>query len=225
MKLARGMANEFGNGLGDFEFFLHPGTRKFGDAGFGFFDDARHHGDGFDRILSGGGFGRKHHGIGTIENRIGDIGSFRAGGARVRGHGFEHLGGGDYGTAGFAGAGNNHLLYDGYALGVHLYAEVATGNHYAVGDAQDSVQIFDRFGFFELGDYGSVFAGAANEIFREHDVFGMADETHRYVIGVLLESKDQVFAIFRCQRGNAELNTRQIDSFVLAEQAAVHDFA
>ena len=190
VQLARGVADQFGDGLGDFEFLLHRGrTRKFGDAAFGFFDDARHHGHGFDGILSGSGLGGKHDGVGTIEDGIGDVGGFRAGGARILSHGFEHLRGGDHRAASFAGARDDHFLHDGNALGVHLHAEVAASDHDAVGDAQDGVEIFDGFGFFELGDYRGVFSGAANEIFRQHDVFGMAHETYGNVVDVLLEGK------------------------------------
>ena len=53
----------------------------------------------------------------------------------------------------------------------------------------------------------------------------MAYEADGNVVGFLLQSKGEIPAIFRRKRRNAELNARQIDAFVLAEYAAVHDFA
>src|SRR5579863_10542273 len=41
----------------------------------------------------------------------------------------------------------------------------------------------------------------------------------------MLQSKRQIFAVFWGESGNAELDARQIDAFVLAERSPIDDFA
>ena len=41
----------------------------------------------------------------------------------------------------------------------------------------------------------------------------------------MLQRKRQVSAVFRRQRRNAQRQSRKIDAFVLAERAAINDFA
>ena len=193
VQFARGVAHQFGDGLGDFQFFLQATGR--GNSVMLASASSMMRAimaDGFDGIFSGGGLGGKHDGVGAIEDRVGDVGGFRAGGTRILGHGFEHLRGGDHRAASLPGAGDDHFLHDGHALGIHFHAEVAARDHDAVGDAQDGVQILDGFGFFELGDYRSVFSGAANQSLRQHDVLGMAHEADGDVVDILLERKGQV---------------------------------
>ncbi len=156
---------------------------------FGFFDDARHHGHRFHRILSGGGLGGKHDRVGTIEDGIGDVGGFRAGRARILSHRFEHLRGSDHRAASLAGAGDDHFLHDRYAFRVHFHAEVAASDHDSVSDAQDGIKILDGFGLFKLGDYRGIFSSAPNEIFRQDDVFRMTHETYGNVVDILCEGK------------------------------------
>src|SRR5271166_1821029 len=137
MQFAGSVADKFGNGFRNLELLLRGGgARVFLNAGFGFMNDASHHGNGFDGIFSGSGFCGEHHGVGAVEDGVGDVGGFGARGAGILGHGFEHLGGGDNRTAEFTGAGNDIFLDNGNFFRIHFDAEISAGDHDAVRDAQ-----------------------------------------------------------------------------------------
>ena len=87
--------------------------------------------------------------------------------------------------------------------------------------AKDAVQIFDGFRLFEFGDHGSVFACLPDESLRKHHIFGPAHKADSDVVDSMLEGKNEVDAIFRRKRRNAQLNAGEIYAFVLAEGAAV----
>src|SRR5262249_10571993 len=74
-------------------------------------------------------------------------------------------------------------------------------------------------------DHRSVFAGAADKVFRKHDVFVAAHEADRNIVDTVLEGEDEVDTIFRRERWHTQLNAGQINAFVLAKRAAVHDLA
>src|ERR1700693_4206256 len=101
-----GVTDGLADRLGDAEF---GGARAsaVGDAGLGLADDAVHHGHALDGILSAGGFGGEHDGVGAVKNGVGHVGGFGAGGAGIFRHGFEHLGGGDDRDAEFERAEND----------------------------------------------------------------------------------------------------------------------
>ena len=122
------------------------------NTGFGFLNDAGHHADGFDGVIAGSGFGGEHDGVGAVEDGIGDVGSFGAGGARILGHGLQHLRGGDDGPAKVAGARDDVFLNDRNFFRIHFDAEVAAGDHHGIGHTQNLLQIFDGFRLFEFGD-------------------------------------------------------------------------
>ena len=91
-----------------------------------------------DGSVADGGFAGEHEGIGAVPDGVGDIGGFGAGGSGAGGHGFEHLGGDDDGHEGASGGGDDAALGDGDFGGADFDAEVAAGDHGAVGGVDES---------------------------------------------------------------------------------------
>ena len=61
------------------------------DVQLGLGDDARHHGDGLNRILAHGRLAGEHDGVGAVVDGVGHVGDFGARGARVFDHRLQHL--------------------------------------------------------------------------------------------------------------------------------------
>jgi hypothetical protein len=53
------------------------------DGGFGEECSLGHHSDGFERVVSLGGFTGQHDTVGTVEDGVGDVGDFSSGGSGV----------------------------------------------------------------------------------------------------------------------------------------------
>ncbi len=132
--------------------------------GFGFDHDARHDGDRLAGILSAGGFGGEHDGVGAVEDGVGHIAGLGAGGTRIFDHRFEHLGRGDDRLAAGGGAADDMLLNDGNFFRSHLDAEIATGDHDSVGGLEDFFQMIDGLRLFQFGDHGNIAVMAGDDL-------------------------------------------------------------
>ena len=161
------------------------------DLVLGLGDDLGHHGDGFDGIFAGGGFAGEHDGVGAVVDGVGDVGGLGAGGARVLDHGLEHLGGGDDGLAVLGGAADDVLLDGGDFFGRDFDAEVAAGDHDAVGDFEDGVEVLDGLGLFELGDDPGVGVEGGEAVLDVADVVGGADEGDGDGVDALADGEDR----------------------------------
>ena len=126
--------------------------------------------------LPAAGFAGEHDGGGAVVDGVGDVGGFGAGGPRILDHGFEHLGGGDDGLAIFSRAANDVLLDGGNFLGRNFDAEVAAGDHDAVGDFEDGVEMFDGLGLLEFSDDPTAGLEGVETAADVADVVGGADE-------------------------------------------------
>src|SRR5579864_5194965 len=146
------------------------GLAQVSDIALGFDHDARHDGDRLARILTAGGFGGKHDGVGAVEDCVGDIAGLGARGAGVFDHGFEHLGGGDDRLAPGGGAADDVLLNDGNFFGSHLNAEIAAGDHDSVGGFENFFQMIDGLGLLELGNHGDIAAMRGDNLPDHADV-------------------------------------------------------
>ncbi len=124
------------------------------------------------------GFAREHDGVGTVEDGVGDVADFGAGGAALLDHGFEHFGGDDDGSRALDGFVDHHLLQDGDACRADLDAEVSASDHDDVEGVENAVDVGDGFGALDLGDDGDVFCVAVVEedVADGGDVAGLADE-------------------------------------------------
>ena len=73
-------------------------------------------------------------------------------GREFAGHRLEHLRRGDREPSPPAGPRQDLLLHDRHGLGRQLHAEVAAGDHHAVADLEDLVEVVDRLRLLQLGD-------------------------------------------------------------------------
>ncbi len=224
MQFFRSVTNQFGGCLRDVEL---RGSRpqNLGIAGLGFPDDAVHHFHCFDRVGARGGFGREHQRVAAVKYGVGNVGRFRARGARVLRHGFEHLCRGDYRQSRFAGLGDDQLLDDRHFFRAHFHAQIAARDHYAVGRSQNRVQILNRLRLFELGNDRNILSRAFNRGLRQQHIFRAANEADGHKIRAMAQGEGQVHTISRGHRRNAQFYTGQVDALVFAQLSAVDDFA
>src|SRR5262249_20318889 len=118
----------------------------------GFEDDSRHRLDGFDRVLTDGGFGGEHDGVGAVPDGVGNVPGLGAGRHRLRNHRLPHLGGGDGRDAEVVGGGDDLFLGAGDLLRRQLHAEVAAGDHEGVGLTGDFPDVVEGVRSLDLGD-------------------------------------------------------------------------
>ena len=111
-----------------------------------------HHLDRLHRVGADRRLGREHDRVGAVEDRVGHIGDLGAGRARGVDHRLEHLGGGDRRAGQAPGRAQQLLLHDRHGLDRQLDAEIAAGDHHAVGRADDVLGAIDGLGLLDLGD-------------------------------------------------------------------------
>ena len=223
-----GVSNGFADGLGDGNAAAVGAPARLPEIihiGFGLEDNAGHDGNSLARIATAGGFRGKHDGIGAVKNCVSDIAGLGAGGPRIFDHGFQHLGGGDDGLSPSSGAPDDMLLEDRDLLGRKLDAQIATRDHDSVGSLQNFFETVHGLGFFEFCDDKYVAAGTRNDLANGAKIGGGTNEGKGDGIHAVLQSEFKVFFVFVGERRNRECDPRQVNAFMLAEQAAVDDFA
>jgi hypothetical protein len=117
-------------------------------------DDAVHDGDGLDRVLARGRFGREHDGIGTVVDRGRHVRCLGPRRCRRMDHRIEHLRRHDGRPSCHAAGGEDALLQRRHRLGRHLHAEVAARHHDAVALLDDLVEVIDGLRLLQLGHDG-----------------------------------------------------------------------
>ena len=117
------------------------------------------------------------------------------------------------------------LLNGGNFFRRHFDAEVAAGDHDAVGVFEDRFEVLDGLGFFELGDDPGFEAEGGDAEFDVADVFRSADEGDGDGVDAVLHAELEVLLIFFGERGDADRDAGKVDALVLAEHAAVDDLA
>ena len=192
---------------------------------FGFDHNPAHHGHRLARILPAGSFGRKHHGIRAIEDRVRHIARFRPRGAGIFDHGLQHLGRDDDRFPPLGRAPNHVLLNHRHLLGKHLDAEIAARHHHAVRRLNDLLQLLQSLRLFELGNDGDFTALILDELLHLAHIRRRAYERNCDHVDVVLEPEFQILSIFIRERGNGQRNSRQIDALVLPQDSAIHHIA
>ena len=184
------------------------------------------HGNGLDRVLAGCGLAGEHHGVGAIEDGVGNVSDLGTRRARVVLHGVEHLRGGDNGLVSRVALGDDLLLDVGNELGRDLDTQVATSDHDAVGSLEDLVELLDAQGALDLGEDRNVLAAVGKaELADLLDGLAVTDEGRRNVIDVLGEAEQDVLAIALGDGGQGDVDVGDVDALALADQAVVQDDA
>ena len=179
--------------------------------------DAVHDGHRFDRPGARGGFGREHHRIGPVVDRIGDVRHFGAGGGRALDHRFEHLRRDDHRLAAAPGGLDDALLQRGHFFRVQLDAKVAARDHHRVRQFDDLAQPVDRGGLLDLGDQRAV---PAHQPPRLGHVLGPLDEGQRDPVRPLRHGKGKVAAVLLGQRGHWHHCVGHVDPLAVGDHPA-----
>ena len=144
--------DDFGGRWGGGERRLRQGPMA--QETLGFVGDTGHHAHGLQRILAAGGFRGEHHRVGAVEDRVGDVVHFGAGGRGFQDHGFEHLRRRDHEFSPKTGVLDDGLLRAGNAGQSQLHPQIAARHHDSVGGVDDVVQIIQRLRLLAFGDDG-----------------------------------------------------------------------
>ena len=123
------------------------------------------------------------------------------------------------------GAADDVLLNGGDFFRRDFHAEVSARDHDAVGGFQNFFEVLNGLWFFELGDDPGVRAESGDALLDELYVVAGADEGDGDGVDSVLYGELQVGLVLFGERGHAHRNSREVDAFVFAEQAAVDDLA
>ena len=180
------------------------------------------HLDGLDRVLTGSGLAREHNGVGAVVDGVSNVGNLGARRARVLLHGVEHLRSGDNGLVGRVALGDDLLLDVRNELGLDLNAQVATGDHDAVGSLENLVEVLDAQGALDLREDRHVLAAVlAAKLADAADGLAVTDEGSGDVVDVLGQAKEDVPTIALGDGGQRDVDVGHVDALALADQAVV----
>src|SRR5699024_4535071 len=163
----------------------------------------------------------KHDGPGTVIDGVGHGGDLGTGGARVDDHGIQHLGGGDADLAGAHGAVDQVLLDRRDLRKVDLDAHIAAGDHDAVGDRQDLVDVVDAFLVFDLGDNAHRAVVLVQQVADLHDVLRIAGEAGGDQVKALFDAEQNVVAVTLAHVGHRQMNAGYVNAFFGFDDAVV----
>ena len=114
----------------------------------------------------------------------------------------------------------------GNELGLDLDAQVATGNHDAVGSLEDLVEVLDAQGALDLREDRHVLATVlAAKLADAADGLAVTDEGSGDVVDVLGQAKEDVLTIALGDSGQRDVDVGHVDALALADQAVVLDDA
>ncbi len=169
--------------------------------------------------LTHGRFPRKHDAVRAIQDGVGHIRGFRAGGAAVIGHGLQHLRSRDHGFAQQVCLVHQTFLDHGDLLDGYFHPQVPAGNHDAIRGREDCLHTIERPGAFNLGDEEWIATQGASgvtdgtQVRRALDK-GLADRVH-----ALFQGEFQAMGVVIGKGADAEINARQVKAFAGAQFA------
>ncbi len=118
------------------------------DAG----SNIRHCLDRLDRVFAERRFFRSHDRVRSVEDRVGDVGHLRTGRIALVDHRFHHLGGDDAELAFGDAFRDDVLLLDRNVFAWRLHGKVTSGDHRAVNQVEDLVQMIKCLLRLDLGN-------------------------------------------------------------------------
>ena len=177
-------------------------------------------------VLAGCGFARKHDRIGALEDGIGHVGDFRAGGKGVGDHAFEHVGGDDDRFHGGDALFENPALDDGQLLVGAFDAEIPAGDHDGIGGGDDPEDVFDGELVLDLGDdFHIPTVVLVEKIAKGSDVVGVADKGEGDPVDPRLQTDEEVGGILFRDGGEVDADSGEIDVAAVAQGAGGQDTA
>ena len=119
---------------------------------FRLFGNACHSLNSLYRILTAGCFARKHQGVCTVEDSVGNICNLGTCRTRILDHGVEHLCSHDYRFLSLHALGDDAALDTRDSLDRHLNTQVTTGNHNAIAGFDDLIDVIYTLLVLDLRD-------------------------------------------------------------------------
>lgn len=103
----------------------------------------------------------------------------------------------------------------------NLHAQVATGDHDRVGEADNVIDMFKRCRLFDLGhDPGAITDQPAGL----DDVSGLLDERKRHPVDPQFQAEGEIGPVLRGQWRQIQDSTGDIDALAVRDHAANDDF-
>mmetsp|Transcript_34095 Transcript_34095/g.61975 ORF Transcript_34095/g.61975 Transcript_34095/m.61975 type:complete len:424 (-) Transcript_34095:227-1498(-) len=107
---------------------------------------------------------RKHDTVSAINDSIGNIRAFSAGGTGILDHGLKHLGGSNHRLAHNVALPDHHLLSSKYLLWGDSHTQITTRNHDAICLFKDLIEVFKALVVLNLADDLDVSASLAKNL-------------------------------------------------------------
>ena len=193
------------------------------DVLLGGLDDAAIVLDRLDGVLADAGLAGEHHGVGAVDDGVGDVGGLGAGGAGVVDHRVEHLGGDDDRLGVALGQFDGALLDDRDLFEGHFDAEVAAGDHDAVEGGDDVVEVVDRLRLLDLGDDGEAAALLVHDPVDVVDVAAAADEGEGDDVDAGAQGPAEVLLVLLGEGGDGDGDAGEVEALVVGDHAALDD--
>ena len=114
------------------------------------------------------------------------------------------------------------LLKHRHFFHIDFHAEVAAGNHDAVGNLEDLVKIVDAHAVLNLGENLNVASAVVGaELADGQHVARAADEGRRNQVNALLDTEDDIAAILLADGRHLQIDIRNGNALAVAQHAAV----
>lgn len=179
----------------------------------------------FEGVFANSGFAAEHDGIRLLEDRVGNVSNFCAGGHGIIDHAFQHMGGHDDGFAFLQAGFDNAALGDWELLVGDFNTEITARNHNRIRLYDDFIHIANGFLVFEFGYKDRFVFRAIDHRPELADVFCFADEGKCDVINFEFEADSNIGKVLGSEGGKIDFDTGEIDVAAAAEGAACKDFA
>ena len=175
--------------------------------------------------MAGGGLGREHHRVRSVEDGVRHVRGLGAGRPRAVDHALEHLGRGDDGLPRGIRHGDDPLLKRRHLLGREFDSEIATRHHHAVRFFQDARQVVDRFALLDLRDERRVAAEAPDELLGLPQILGAPHEGKGHEVDAEGKPEGEVGPVLLGESGDGQGDAGQIHALVGLQHASVNHLA
>ena len=173
------------------------------------------------RIFAAGSFAAQHNNIAAVENRVGNVAGLGTSCTVAVNHTFQHLRSRDNRLARLVTARDNILLYQRYILGRYLYAQVASGNHNAVGYADNFIDMLYTGLILDFGNNPDRRTCFLKHFTDSDNIIGLLHEGCRNVIHIMLDSKKNICLVLFRQKRQLQLDTGASHALTRAQLAAI----
>ena len=180
--------------------------------------DPVHHRDRFLGPCTRRAFGREHHRVGSVIDRVGDVGDFGAGRRGAFDHAFEHLRRDDHRLACAARHADDLLLQRRHFVGLKLDAQIAARDHDAIGQFDDRIEPVDRLGLLDLGADRS--AVGADQLTRLGNVLGTLHEAQGDPVRPVFGGEGEITAVLLGQRRDRHFGIGDVDALAVRDNPA-----